>query len=211
MCYDSFMEGETPNKTNLEDLETITKIVLEKIKTDPSSVTPDLRESFEKMIQERDRVRSVNHANLEENRLHAGRTIDHWILTASLGSFGLFLIFLKDLAFTPFLAVLMIASWLAFIVASFIVLETYSKTVEASALAQEKGNKSFFYDPINDEDYKRLSSEVNKLNKKAMFYFKAGVGIALIFAIAAVIVALKTKYPELNGGYYRTQQMHFYR
>lgn len=164
------------------------KSALADLKENPQSYNEKQFEFLQSLSKQFDQLKTKNFQAFEENKQNSSRTIDNWILTASLGSFGILLAFIKEIVITPFLAALVIVDFIVFILASFTVLQSHQLIRDSSHKEQLKMKSDKWYLGGEDKEFNQVHQKNDKLNKKAMDYFKFGVGLALITAIVIIIV-----------------------
>jgi hypothetical protein len=138
------------------------------------------------MEKEDDKTRSkrLSDSSQEDNKI-----LDHWLLTASLGSFGASFISLKELGVEQ--QWLLLLSWVFFGASALAILWTYLLLVEIKML-NSKILKLRYEGKLTDEYLGKanvfflrpqsVTKLINWLNRSALFLFMAGIILAVVFA-----------------------------
>ncbi len=147
---------------------------------------------------------------------------DHWLLTGSLGSFGLSFLFLKDLG-TSGIGFL-VAGWYLFGLSAMLMLVTYYFTIQHDLKKQEYVNETFttsgFLHNIKlfGHEFKKIDSTktVIRINELALMLFMLGIVSSMVFATKNVVAQKKIKdsnstqskqttFIQYNNYYYQQQ------
>ncbi len=118
-----------------------------------------------------------------EYKQRVSHFLDNWIMTASLGSFGLSFAFIKSMA-SPIRALWLIeTAWVAFVLSTVTIIATCVLVIDHYDQSQEKMMDDPSYNRKKDPRMKRQSRFILYMNKFGLSVFVVGIICALVFAI----------------------------
>lgn len=132
---------------------------------------------------EKELIKKYNHELLEKKQHDTSTFIDHWILTASLGSFTVSFLFFQNIELNEITSIIFLyLSWIFFIGSVILTLISALYVIQDCQNTIKKINdRGTEYDPTKDDERDHLIVDI--LNQLSVTSFVLGLILSLIFII----------------------------